>query len=53
MLLFLKNIFRVTPRGPHRRTVKKVKHSDRPALTYAHHGTVLLKGKIEEIHSAK
>lgn len=28
--------------------IRKVKHSDKPALTHATHGTVLLKGKIEE-----
>lgn len=28
--------------------VRKVKHSNKPALTKATHGTVILRGKIEE-----
>jgi hypothetical protein len=28
--------------------VRKVKHSDKPALTNAKHGTVILRGKIED-----
>lgn len=30
------------------KVVRKVKHSKHPALTKAKHGTVILRGKIEE-----
>ncbi|WP_158560420.1 hypothetical protein [Paenibacillus contaminans] len=32
--------------------VRKVKHSEKPALTNAKHGTVILRGKIEEEYKA-
>lgn len=46
-------ILGIKPKKQGVRVVQSVKHSRKPALSYAKHGTVLLKGKIEEYSAAK
>jgi hypothetical protein len=53
MFIFMKHLFGDMSKKPRVRIIRKVKHSDKPAQTNAKHGTVLLRGKIEEYDMAE
>lgn len=44
----IQRFFGTRSNRPYVRIIRKVKHSDYPALTNARHGTALLKGKVEK-----
>ncbi|MFD0590592.1 hypothetical protein ACFQZE_21625 [Paenibacillus sp. GCM10027627] len=48
MLNLVERLFGGTFKKMPVKVIRKVKHSKKPALTKAKHGTVILRGKIEE-----
>jgi hypothetical protein len=48
MVNLFNRIFGSKQKRSHVIVIRKVKHSSKPALTKATHGTVILRGKIEE-----